>query len=86
MLNIWGSDGKFQQRILQSDLNSGRDAGITMKGPKVPILKRTEVSLSYVQHPFLYLVYSINVSIFHITWPDTFWTYYSSLEKKEILS
>ena len=33
----------------------------------------TEVSLSYVQR-FLYLVSSINVSIFHSVWLDTFWT------------
>ena len=39
----------------------------------MPTLKGTEVSLSYVQC-FLYLVSSINVSIFHITWLDTFWT------------
>ena len=32
--------------------------------------------LSYVQY-FLYLVSSlINVSIFHSTWMDTFWTYH----------
>ena len=38
-------------------------------------LRGTEVSLSYVQC-FLYLLVSssINVSIFHITWLDTFWT------------
>ena len=37
-------------------------------------LKGTEVSLSYVQRS-LYLVSSlINVSIFHITWLDIFWT------------
>ena len=37
-------------------------------------LKGTEVSLSYIQC-FLYLVSSsINVSIFHSTWLDTFWT------------
>ena len=37
-------------------------------------LNGTEVSLSYIQC-FLYLVSSsINVSIFHITWLDTFWT------------
>ena len=36
--------------------------------------KVTEVSLSYVQC-FLYLVSSsVNVSIFHIPWLDTFWT------------
>ena len=40
----------------------------------MPTLKGTEVSLSYVQC-FLYLVSSsIDVSIFHITWLDTFWT------------
>ena len=43
-------------------------------GPKMPTLNGTEVSWSYVQC-FLYLVFSsINVSIFHITWLDTFWT------------
>ena len=36
--------------------------------------KGTEASLFYVQF-FLYLVsFSISVSIFHITWLDTFWT------------
>ena len=40
----------------------------------MPTLKGTEVSLSYAQS-FVYLVSSsINVSIFHITWSDTFWT------------
>ena len=42
--------------------------GRTLWGPKVPTLKGTEASLSYVQC-FLYLVSSsINVCIFHITW------------------
>ena len=42
-------------------------------GSKVPTLKGTEASLSYVQC-FLYLVSpSVNVSIFHIRWLDTFW-------------
>ena len=37
-------------------------------------LEGTEASLSFVQC-FLYLVSSsINVSVFHITWLDTFWT------------
>ena len=46
--------------------------GRTVWGPKVPSLKRTEVSFSYVQC-FLYLVSSsINVSVFHIIWLDTF--------------
>ena len=41
---------------------------------QVPTLKGTEESLSYVQC-FLYLVSSsVNVSIFHITWLDMFWT------------
>ena len=39
----------------------------------VPTLKGAEVSLSYVQC-FLYLLSSsINISIFHSTWLDTFW-------------
>ena len=45
----------------------------TVWGPKVPTLKGTEASLSYLQC-FLYLVSSINVSIFHTTRLDTFWT------------
>ena len=48
--------------------------GKTVWGPKVPTLKNTEASLSYVQC-FLYLVSSsINVSILHSKWLDTFWT------------
>ena len=40
----------------------------------MPTLKDTEASLSYVQC-FLYLVSSsLNVSIFHLTWLDTFCT------------
>ena len=47
--------------------------GRTMWGLKVPNLKETEASLSYVQC-FLYLVSSsISVCSFHITWLDTFW-------------
>ena len=50
------------------------DAGRTVWGPKLSILQETEVSLSCVQC-FLYLVsFSINISIFHITWLSTFWT------------
>ena len=49
------------------------EIGRTLWGTKVPTLKRTEASSSYVQC-FLYLVSSsINVSIFHSTWPDIFW-------------
>ena len=47
--------------------------GRTVWGPKVPTLKGVEASLSYVQY-FLYPVSSSNVSIFRITWLDTFWT------------
>ena len=48
--------------------------GRTVWGPKVPTLKGTEVSLSYVQC-FLYLVSSsINASFFLGTWLVTFWT------------
>ena len=46
--------------------------GRTVWGPKVPTLKGTEASLSNVRC-FLYLVSSsINISIFHIMWLDTF--------------
>ena len=48
--------------------------GRTMWGPKVPTLKGTEASLSYVWC-FLYIVSpSINVFTFYITCLDTFWT------------
>ena len=61
---------KIQENITGQLMVIGR----TVWGPKVSTLKGTEVSLSYVQC-FLYLASSsINVSIFHITWLDTFWT------------
>ena len=63
----------FQQRILQSALNSGRYAGTTVWDPKVLTLKVTKASLSYAQC-FLYFLSSINVCIFHIIWLYTFWT------------
>ena len=48
--------------------------GRTVWGPEVSTLKGSETSLSCIQC-FLYLVSSsINVSIFHITWLNTFWT------------
>ena len=48
--------------------------GRTVWCRKVPTLKGTEASLSYVQC-FLYLLSSsVNISIFHISWLDTFWT------------
>ena len=69
-----GSWWRFQQRIFQSVVDSGRDAGRTVWGPKVPTLKGTKASLSYVQC-FLFLVLSsVNVSIFHSAWLDTLWT------------
>ena len=70
----WGGSWQFQKRILQSILNSGRDTGRTVWGSKVPALKGTEVSLSCVQCFFYLGSSSINISIFHITWLDTFWT------------
>ena len=45
----------FKKRISQSVLNSRRDIGRTVWGPKVDILNKTEASLSYVQY-FLYLL------------------------------
>ena len=49
--------------------------GRNVWGPKMPTLYGTEVSLSHVQC-FLPLLSSINISIFLITWLDTFWTDY----------
>ena len=62
----WWDSGKYDGQLMA--------IGRTVWGPKVPTLKGTEVSLSCVQC-FLYLVFSsVNVSTFHITWLDTFWT------------
>ena len=47
--------------------------GRTVRCPKVPTLKGTEASLSYVQGFSYPVSSSINVSIFHSTWLDTFW-------------
>ena len=55
--------GKSFQSINETQENmTGQlmETGRTVWGPKVPTLKGTEASLSYV-------------SIFHITWLDTFW-------------
>ena len=61
--------GEIQENIMGKLMVPGR----TVWGPKVPTFKGTEESLSYVQC-FLYLLSSsVNVSIFHITWLDTFW-------------
>ena len=46
----------------------------TVWSPKVLTLKGTEASLSCVQCVLCLVSPSINVSIFHITWLDTFWT------------
>ena len=66
---------KFIPLLLLPEQKEHRAAvGRTVWGPKVPALKGTEASLSYVQC-FLYLVSSsINVSIFHTTWLDASWT------------
>ena len=48
--------------------------GRTVWGPKVPTLKGTEATLSYVQCLLSLGSSSINISIFHITWLNTFWT------------
>ena len=65
--------GKRFQTIDESQENMMRQVIVIRRpvwGPKVPTLKGTEVSLSYVQC-FSYHVSSINVSTFHITWLDT---------------
>ena len=55
---------EIQENMTEQPMMIGR----TVWGPKMPTLKGTEASFSYVQC-FLYLVSSsINVSIFHTTW------------------
>ena len=49
--------------------------GRTVWGPKVPTLKGTEVSI--VLCTMFLVSSSINVSIFHITWLNTFWASYT---------
>ena len=69
--------GKRFQTIDEIQENTMRQlmaTGRAVWGPEVPPLKGTEESLSCVQC-FLYLVSSsVNVSVFHIMWLDTFWT------------
>ena len=49
----------------------------------MPVVKGTEASLSYVQC-FLYQAsFSINVSILHSTWLDTFWTDFVHIIREE---
>ena len=56
--------------------------GTAMWGPKVPTLKGTEVSLSYV-HCFMYLLSSsINVSVSYYV-AGTFWTDLIFFKKKK---
>ena len=66
----WWDSGKF------NGAGSWWQLGELCEVPQVPTLKGTEASFPmYNVSCFLYLVsYSINVSIFHITWLDTFWT------------
>ena len=60
---------EIQENTTEQMMATGR----TVWSPKMPPLKGTEASLSCVQC-FLYLVSSsINVSVFHITWLDTFY-------------
>ena len=61
-------------RVQENTMGQLMAIGRTVWGPTVPTLKGTEASLSCVQC-FLCLVSSpVNVSIFHSTWLDTFWT------------
>ena len=76
------ADGNSNKRFFRV-LNSGRDTERTVWGSKVPMLKGTDTSLPHVQC-FLYLVSSINVSIFHTPWLDTFWTYLIQVYKISI--
>ena len=67
---------RFQtvDEIQENTMGQLMTIGRTVWGPRVSTLKKTEVLLSYVQR-FLYLLSSsINISIFHITWLDAFWT------------
>ena len=70
--------GKRFQMVsaIQEDMTGQLMAiGRSMWGPKVPSLKGSEVLLSYVQFFLCLMSSSINVSIFHITWLNIFWTY-----------
>ena len=72
--HLWkGRDFRLSVRFRKIRWGSWMAIGRTVWGLKLPTLKGTEASLSFVQS-FLYLVTSsINVSIFHSTWLDTFW-------------
>ena len=55
-------------KIHKSMMGQLMATGRTVRGPKVPTLKRTDALLSYLVSS------SINVSTFHMAWLDTFWT------------
>ena len=65
---------KFVLWLLLPEQKEHRAAvGRTVWGPKVPALKKTEVVSSYGQCFLCLKSSSMNVSIFCITWMDTFW-------------
>ena len=67
---------RFQNgdEIQENMMGQLRAIGRTMWGLKVPTTKGTEASLSYVQWFLYFASSSVNISIFHSTWLDTFWT------------
>ena len=71
--HLWkGRDFRLSMRFRKIRWGSWWQLG-ELWGPKLSTLKGTKVSLSCEQC-FLYLLFSsISVSIFHITWLDTFW-------------
>ena len=71
--HLWNGRDFRLSEIQENMMGQLMETGRTVWGPKVPTLKGTEASLSYIQG-FLYLCFSINASIFHIAWLDTFWT------------
>ena len=70
------TEKRFQtvDKIQENTMGQLKEIRRTVWGLKVPTWKGTEASLSYVQCFFYIVSSSINVSIFHITWPHTFWT------------
>ena len=63
--DYWWDSGKYNRQLMM--------IGRIVCGPRCLLWRGLIMSLPYVQC-FLYLVSSINVSIFHITRLDTFWT------------
>ena len=68
---------RFQTIEIQGNMTEqlvvSRKNWVRSWGPKMPTLKGTEVSLSYIWGLFYLVLSSIYGSIFHITWLDTFW-------------